>query len=111
MGKYQLLSSKEIAYLLMNGAERIDFTHDTDLETEPTGWYGFMHTNLFDYDAIVAGYWGNGIEAVWNEYCPTWGDLAWWVMNYIRESEDFNGINLDTKFVCEVIEKEKNEND
>lgn len=57
---------KVVEWLLGHKSETLDFTFDTDLDVEPTGWHGIKISREFDGEAIIAGYYGGGIDFALN---------------------------------------------
>ena len=62
--KYRIITVTELASRLemKNLGESIDFTFDTTLDSEPSGWYGVKIVDLFNEPegCIVMGYYGGG---------------------------------------------------
>ena len=62
--KYKIITVTELANKLgtKNIGESIDFTFDTTLDSEPSGWYGVKIVDLFNEPegCIVMGYYGGG---------------------------------------------------
>ena len=62
--KYRIITVTELAKRLemKNLGEYIDFTFDTTLDSEPSGWYGVKIVDLFNEPegCIVMGYYGGG---------------------------------------------------
>ena len=62
--KYKIITITELANRLemKNLGESIDFTFDTTLDSEPSGWYGVKIVDLFNEPegCIVMGYYGGG---------------------------------------------------
>ena len=62
--KYKIITVTELANRLemKNLGESIDFTFDTTLDSEPSGWYGVKIVDLFNEPegCIVMGYYGGG---------------------------------------------------
>ena len=62
--KYRIITVTELANRLemKNLGESIDFTFDTTLDSEPSGWYGVKIVDLFNEPkgCIVMGYYGGG---------------------------------------------------
>ena len=60
--KYRIITVTELANRLemKNLGESIDFTFDTTLDSEPSGWYGVKIVDLFNEPegCIVMGYYG-----------------------------------------------------
>ena len=62
--KYRIITVTELANMLemKNLGESIDFTFDTTLDSEPSGWYGVKIVDLFNEPegCIAMGYYGGG---------------------------------------------------
>lgn len=62
--KYRIITVTELANMLdaKKFGESIDFTFDTTLDNEPSGWYGVKIVDLFDEPegCITMGYYGGG---------------------------------------------------
>ena len=62
--KYKIITVTELANKLgtKNIGESIDFTFDTTLDSEPSGWHGVKIVDLFNEPegCIVMGYYGGG---------------------------------------------------
>ena len=62
--KYRIITVTELANRLemKNIGESIDFTFDTTLDSEPSGWYGVKIVDLFNEPegCIAMGYYGGG---------------------------------------------------
>ena len=62
--KYKIVTVSELADMLNKNkfGESIDFTFDTTLDSEPSGWYGVKIVDLFNEPrgCIVMGYYGGG---------------------------------------------------
>lgn len=97
------LNASEIAKLIRDGVDRIDFTLDTYKEYgecdnfEPTGFYGIRIVKEFDCPVAAIGYWGGGIDSV----CKLYDDLEIWINQYLF-SEDHT-ISYTDKIYCEVF--------
>ena len=62
--KYRIITVTELANMLdaKKFGESIDFTFDTTLDNEPSGWYGVKIVDLFNEPegCITMGYYGGG---------------------------------------------------
>lgn len=62
--KYKIVAVSELVDMLNKKkfGESIDFTFDTTLDSEPSGWYGVKIVDLFNEPegCIVMGYYGGG---------------------------------------------------
>lgn len=101
---------KELAeYLNNHKGKEIGFTSDTAMDvliedTEPSGWYGVTFTSIFDSGVIAFGYYGTGIDAIYNPvldeeiFDSITKGIVFAIIDYFKKTFDMD-INEDYK-VC-----------
>lgn len=106
--EYKFVKVRDLIKAVEDGNE-VGFTFDTIEEViaqgidtfTPTGWYGIKKVSMFDYDQYVIGYYGGGIERVYN--CDE-GDLTYFFIEYYDDWSTNDRPTEDTLVCVEALE-------